>query len=230
MMWKMPASRMRSLASLDRKSRLPVTIAAAIAPSSPPMIASTRSARAIARLIDRGMEALASGGASRGGGSTLIGPSVEPTAPTPGKRRRARNRNRQAAPRATAAAVAPSGRHSRRRRRRAPCASSRARGAARCSRGMSPASSTREHQPRADRPQIDLLDIALQLDDPDMVEHRRRRRAPCAAPSTESREQAARPSQIPRATGRAREIQARPANSAVNRAGSHSTARDRRLD
>ena len=30
----------------------------------------------------------------------------------------------------------------------------------------------REHQPCALRPQIDLLDIALQLDDPDMVEHR----------------------------------------------------------
>ena len=45
MMWKMPASRMRSLASVERKSRLPVTIAAAIAPSSPPMIALTLSAR-----------------------------------------------------------------------------------------------------------------------------------------------------------------------------------------
>ena len=45
MIWKMPASRIRSRASLERKSRFPVTIAAAIAPSSPPMIAFTLSAR-----------------------------------------------------------------------------------------------------------------------------------------------------------------------------------------
>ena len=84
MMWKMPASRIRSLASFDRKSRLPVTIAAAIAPSWPPMMVSTRTAN---RLRARSIAAKkrARHGASRGGGSTATAPSAEPTAPTPSK-------------------------------------------------------------------------------------------------------------------------------------------------
>src|ERR1700720_590064 len=43
----MPASRMTSLASSDNRSRLPVTIAAAIAPASPPTILSMRRASAL---------------------------------------------------------------------------------------------------------------------------------------------------------------------------------------
>ena len=82
MMWKMPASRIRSMALPERKSRLPVTMAAAIAPSSPPMMASTRSAR---RLRARSMAAKTRwlNEAWRGGGSTVTAPTIEPTAPTP---------------------------------------------------------------------------------------------------------------------------------------------------
>jgi hypothetical protein len=63
---------------------LPVTIAAAIAPSSPPMIASTLSARRL-RAWSIAAPTRWRQVASVGGGRTLIAPSVEPTAPTPAK-------------------------------------------------------------------------------------------------------------------------------------------------
>ena len=232
MMWKMPASRMRSLASLERKSRLPVTIAAAIAPSSPPMIAFDPQRQPVARAVDAGEDRLRQSRVAAA--ASPAGPRRAPSRRrrSPGNRRRARSRSRPAAPRGRAAAGAPCA------STKSPAAMSgvlrvvsRTRRGARLA-GMSPAIGDAEHEARADVAEVDLLDEALQRDDADMVEHRRRARAPCAAPSTGSRQAARRRRvQPPRATGRPRRSQPRAsADDIAAAAGARAPARGRRRD
>ena len=174
MMWKMPASRIRSLASLERKSRLPVTIAAAIAPSSPPMIALTRSARRLRALIDRRAEALAPRSPRAAAAASRDRAERRADRADAGEKRVAREivaagqrraRGRQQA-RLERDVIA--GGDVGRLARRHPHPARRVLGAA-CRRRPT----TADHQPRADGPQVDLLDEALQRDDADMVEHRR---------------------------------------------------------
>ena len=172
MMWKMPASRMRSLASLERKSRLPVTIAAAIAPSSPPMIALTRERQAVARLIDRGIEALRARSPRAAAASADRPERRADRADAREKgvageivaagQRRARGRQqarleRDVIARCDVGRIA--GRHAHAARRVL----------ARHAVGVDDA----DHHARADGPQVDFLDKALQRDDADTVEHRR---------------------------------------------------------
>jgi hypothetical protein len=81
MMWKMPASRMSSRALSESRSRLPVTMAAATAPSSPPTMANTRCASAL-RARSTAAISLNPKPGGAGGVMASMRPSTDPTAPS----------------------------------------------------------------------------------------------------------------------------------------------------
>jgi len=171
MMWKMPASRMRSLASLERKSRLPVhhrrrdrALVAADDRVDPER-------QTVPCLIDGGVEALAPARIARRG-------------PTLDRPQRRADRANAGEKRVAGEVVSARQRRARGREQArleldeiAGCDVGRIAG-----RHPDPArnfllrhavgADDADHHARADGPQVHLLDKALQRDDADAVEHR----------------------------------------------------------
>ena len=153
---------------------MPVTIAAAIAPSSPPMIASTRKASRLRARSSGGEQVLQARGVGRGSGrlhraerradrADALEIGVEGEIVAAGQHRAGRRQQ------AGLGGDEIAGRDVGRLARRQPHPARRE------ARGNATGVDDPQHEARAGRPEIDLLNETLQRDDADMIEHRRPR-------------------------------------------------------